>query len=62
MGSLGPVIGWPMFLGLSLIVSNIWAVREGEWKGAKKPLGIMLMSVLVLIIASGILGYANSLL
>jgi len=25
MGSIGPVIGWPMLLGMSLIISKIWA-------------------------------------
>ena len=62
MGSIGPVIGWPMLLGLALIISNVWAVRAGEWKGAPRPFRLMLAGVAVLIIACGILGYSNSLL
>lgn len=62
MGSMGPVIGWPMLLGLALIVSNIWAVRGGEWKGSPGPFRLMLLGVAVLIVACGILGYSNSLL
>jgi len=62
MGDIGPVIGWPILLGLALIISNIWAVRAGEWKGATGPLKIMIVSVVVLIIACIILGYSNSLL
>ena len=59
--NLGNIVGWPMLLGLSLIVSNIWAYRSGEWKGAKKPFNLLLVGLVVLIIASVILGYSNSL-
>jgi len=27
-----------MLLGLSLIISNFWAYRAGEWSGAKKTI------------------------
>ncbi len=61
MGSIGPVIGWPMLLGLSLIISNIWAYREGEWKNVKAPFRIMLVGLAIIIVACIILGYSNSL-
>lgn len=60
IGPIGGVIGWPMLLGLSLIVSNFWAHRAGEWKGAQKPFKLLLVGLLVLIISSVILGYSNS--
>lgn len=60
MGEIGPVIGWPMLLGLSLIISNIWAYISGEWKGAVKPFRLLLTGLFVLILASVILGYANT--
>ncbi|MCB1119978.1 MAG: rhamnose/proton symporter RhaT [Verrucomicrobiae bacterium] len=60
MGSLGPIIGWPMLLGLSLIVSNIFAVRMGEWADASKPLRTMVAGLAVLIVACCLLGYSNS--
>ncbi|MBB6461954.1 L-rhamnose/proton symporter RhaT [Flammeovirga kamogawensis] len=59
MGSLGPVIGWPILLGLALIISNVWGYRSGEWKGAKQPFNILLGGLAVLIVAVCILGYAN---
>lgn len=59
IGPIGGVIGWPMLLGLSLIVSNFWAYRAGEWNGAAKPFRLLLLGLAVLIIASVILGYAN---
>lgn len=60
IGPIGGVIGWPMLLGLSLIVSNFWAYRAGEWNGAKKPFNLLLVGLAVLIFASIILGYSNS--
>ena len=59
--NLGNIVGWPMLLGLSLIVSNIWAYNAGEWKDAKKPFNLLLIGLAVLIIASIVLGYSNSL-
>ena len=60
MGDMGSVIGWPILLGLSLIVSNLWAYMNKEWKGALKPFAILLFGLLILIIATVILGYSNS--
>ncbi len=59
MGEMGPVIGWPILLGISLIISNIWAYLNKEWKDAKKPFMWLLFGLLILIIATIILGYAN---
>ena len=60
MGEMGTIIGWPVNVGLSLIFSNFWAIRAGEWKGAKKQLQVMGIGVLILIVATVILGYASS--
>ena len=60
LGDIGPVIGWPILLGLSLIISNTWAYISGEWKSAAKPFRILLLGLAVLILASVILGYANN--
>lgn len=59
--NLGNIVGWPMLLGLSLIVSNIWAYKAGEWNNAKKPFKLLLLGLAVLILASLVLGYSNSL-
>lgn len=60
MGGIGPVIGWPILLGLSLIVSNALGFFTGEWKGAAGPFRLMVVGLIVLIAACAILGYANS--
>ena len=57
MGKLGDIIAWPIMLGLSLIVGNVWSYLNKEWEGAKKPFNIMLSGVLVIIIAVVIMGY-----
>lgn len=59
MGDMGPVIGWPILLGVSLIVSNVWAYLNKEWTGAKKPFAYLLVGLLVLILATVVLGYSN---
>jgi|TARA_B110000196_G_scaffold249465_1_gene218660 L-rhamnose-H+ transport protein len=49
-----------MLLGLSLIISNFWAYRAGEWSGAKKPFNLLLVGLIILIGSSIVLGYSNS--
>jgi L-rhamnose-H+ transport protein len=59
LGDIGPVIGWPILLGVSLIVSNVWAYFNKEREGARGPFTILLGGLLVLIIATVVLGYSN---
>ena len=61
MGDMGTMIGWPMMLGLSLIVSNAVAVVTGEWKGMGGPLKLMLLGVFVIIVATVVMAYASTL-
>jgi len=60
MGEIGTMICWPMMLGLSLIVSNAFAVITGEWKGMGGPLKLMLLGVFVIIAATVIMAYAST--
>ncbi|MDW7692167.1 L-rhamnose/proton symporter RhaT [Flammeovirgaceae bacterium SG7u.111] len=59
MGDMGPVIGWPILLGVSLVVSNVWAYLNKEWKGASGPFAWLLAGLFMLIVATIILGYSN---
>lgn len=59
MGDMGTVIGWPILLGLSLIVSNAIGVFTGEWKEASGPLRLMVCGVLVIIVATIVMSYAS---
>lgn len=60
MGDIGPVIGWPMLLGLALIISTVIGIYTGEWKGAPGPFKTMATGVVILICAICLLGYSNS--
>jgi L-rhamnose-H+ transport protein len=60
LGDIGPIIGWPILLGLSLIISNYWAYRAGEWKNAKKPFNLLLVGLVVLIFSSIVLGFGST--
>ena len=59
--NLGNIVGWPMLLGLSLIISNYWAYKSGEWKSAKGPFKTLMIGLVVLVVAALILGYSNTL-
>ncbi len=59
MGKLGPVVGWPVFVGLSLIFSNMWALRAGEWRNTGKTKRLLYLGVIILIIATAILAFSN---
>lgn len=59
MGPIGPVIGWPILLGLSLIASNALGFFTGEWKTAGGPFRLMIGGIAILIVACAIIGYAN---
>ena len=49
MGEMGSVVGWPILLGVSLIVSNIWAYLNNEWQDGKKSFMWLLGGLFVLI-------------
>jgi L-rhamnose-H+ transport protein len=61
MGKLGSVVGWPMFLALALVISNVWGILAGEWTDSPRPLTKMLAGSAVLVLSAMLLGYANSL-
>ena len=62
LGEWGVIIGWPLFMSLSIIVGNIWGLRRGEWKGAPgKARSLLNMGLMILIIAVIIIALSNSL-
>jgi len=34
LGTLGGVIGWPLFMAMIIISANLWGAATGEWKGS----------------------------
>lgn len=62
IGSLGPVVGWPLFMVLIILVANFWGWRSGEWAGSSyKVKKTLRFGLLCLVIAVMILGYSSNL-
>lgn len=60
LGTLGPVIAWPLFLSSVVIASSIAGVVTGEWKGASGgALAQMWSGVACLIVAMALLASAG---
>jgi L-rhamnose-H+ transport protein len=60
--SMGPILGWPLFMSSIIITSNIWGFATGEWKGTtRKPRFIILSGIFVLILGFVALAIASSL-
>ena len=61
MGSWGSVIGWSVFIAMSIAVAGIWGIIQGEWKntsvGTRKLMGFGLG---ILVIAIMLFAYSAS--
>jgi len=56
LGPLGAVVGWPLFMSMSLITSNTLGWMSGEWKGAPaKAIGYAVAGIGVLIVAISVI-------
>lgn len=59
LGDLGGIVGWPLFMSMALITSNILGALSGEWKNAPRAAwlyslaGMGLLIVAILVIARG---------
>jgi L-rhamnose-H+ transport protein len=61
LGRLGVVVGWPLFISLSIVVGNIWGLWRGEWRGAASSARHLLnLGLLVLIVAVIVVALSNS--
>jgi L-rhamnose-H+ transport protein len=60
LGTLGPSVGWAIFVGVIVLSSTVSGLLSGEWKGAtanaKRLLGV---SVAILIISMVLVCYGN---
>ena len=62
MGAVGSALGWPLFMAAIIFFSSLWGFATGEWKGASSlAWRLMLVGFGVLMLASALLGVANSL-
>lgn len=62
MGNWGTVIGWSVYMALSIALGNFWGIVQGEWKGASLATRkLMAEGVAVIIAAIAVLGYSSAL-
>jgi L-rhamnose-H+ transport protein len=62
LGKWGVVVGWPLFISLSIGVGNLWGLWRGEWKGAPASARKLLnLGLFILLIAVIIIAVSNSL-
>lgn len=61
IGSLGTVLGWPLFMVTIVLGSALWSVTTGEWKNAGSRARVLMgSSVSVLIVAIIVLTSARA--
>lgn len=59
LGDLGGIVGWPLFMSMALITSNLLGALSGEWKHAPRAAwgyslaGIALLIAAITVIARG---------
>ncbi|MGB7599636.1 MAG: L-rhamnose/proton symporter RhaT [Candidatus Sulfotelmatobacter sp.] len=60
LGRPGIVVGWPLFISLSIAVGNIWGLWRGEWKGSphearrllNQGLAILMVAIVTLAVSN----------
>lgn len=59
LGSLGPVLGWPILMTVMVLVANFWGLVTGEWKGAgSRALGYLAAGTGIMIVAMIVISLA----
>jgi len=59
LGTLGGIVGWPIFMTIDIIAALFWGAASGEWKGASRRAlaynwaGVALLLVAIAIISAG---------
>ena len=62
LGSLGTSVGWAIMMSTMVVTANLLGFITGEWKGAsRKAYTLAVAGVAILILAIGVVGYANHL-
>ncbi len=60
LGAWGSVIGWPLFISLSIIAGNLWGIAKSEWKEASLPAKVKLrQGMAIIFLAIIVIGICN---
>jgi L-rhamnose-H+ transport protein len=52
MGSIGPVLGWPVYMAMVIVTANFWGLLRGEWRGSDRKTYLFLFSGILIMIAA----------
>ena len=50
MGSMGTVVGWPVYMATIILTANFWGWLRGEWRGCDRRTYMELLVGVVLIL------------
>ncbi len=61
LGTLGAIVGWPLFMTMIIITGNVWGAVTGEWSGASRRsyvyswagIAILLLAICVISVGGG---------
>jgi L-rhamnose-H+ transport protein len=60
LGTLGKIVGWPVFMSVDILAGIGWGFLNGEWKGASRPaLRYCLIGIVILFLAIGVISLGN---
>ncbi len=60
MGSMGTVLGWPLFMSAIIITSSAWGFATGEWRGTRRgTVAVMTAGMALLIAGFCVLAYSG---
>jgi L-rhamnose-H+ transport protein len=60
-GTLGGIIGWPVYMSVDIITGVVWGFLGREWKGASRAaLTYCLTGIAVLFIAIAVISFGNA--
>jgi L-rhamnose-H+ transport protein len=60
IGSVGPVVGWPLFMVMIILTSNFWGWRYKEWQGcSSKVKHTLWLGLAFMVFAIIVLGYSS---
>ena len=61
LGTLGGIIGWPVFMSIAIISGIFWGLINREWKGASRgSYGYCLVGIGILFLAIAIIARGNA--
>ncbi len=60
LGSLGPVIGWPIYMSMMIIVGSFWGWLTGEWaKAPRAAMTYLIAGIVIQTLAISMLSAVN---